>query len=478
MRESLAKAWEELMKLEQEDGGLAFRRFCRDFQFFEGSAQHVLMDLESDSIDFAYFDPSWFCYTQDTFSILPSWKHAGNSELHLIREVEKRFSDHQAGYLAWFRPILRQLALRLKRSGVVAIHLSSEIAPYFRREMDDIFGRKNFLNELIWCFTSAKGEDNALNSKHDTILIYAKEKGRHYFDREVRRYTNGLEDTAQLDWWDNIPKPSSEAGFFAQGARSELMDGIKNQKPINLLVRLIQTFCSPNGTVADLFLGSGTTAVATYLSNLACEPFLNVFDPSAEGDIVIPDPFYNYKVSTRKFIGGDVEPRALKLTRAKFRKVFDLDLVLRKHQVHKVVFNQKVSRTVPTRVLLASDKDYHAMAEILIGSVLGGLPNPVKSGDHGVDGWHDDGTPVQVKMSDGVGSSQVRNFFGTEEVQDTGKGLFIARSFSDAAVLHCRRMLKRHGREVKLLKLDTTGNYIDLIEVFPRAGQSFLRRSA
>lgn len=475
MRKILAEAWEELMRLEGRNP-MSFRRFQRDFRFYQGNAQHVLLGMEDASVDFAYFDPSWFSYTKNAFKITSSWKSKNNAEKKLIESVESRFSDTHAGYLAWFRPVLRQMLLKLKDRGVIAIHLSTEIAPYFRQEMDEIFGRRNLLNELIWCFTSSTGEKGTLNAKHDTILIYAKNKGKHFFNEDVRRYYHGSEKTTrQLDWWDEIPKPSSEAGFYRRGSRNEIVPGMRNQKPIHLLVRLIQTFCARDGVVLDLFNGSGTTALATYLANLSAEPFMVTEDPE-EGAIVIPEAKYNAQISSRKFFGGDIDRRSLDLTRRKFKQVFDLDLSIKKNQIAEVEFDPRNSRRVAWKTLVNSGNDYHMMAEILIGSVLGGLPNPVKVGDEGVDGWLDDGTPVQVKMSEGVGSGQIRNFFGTSDVQRERKGLFLARSFSEQAIRHCKIMQAHHKTSVRLLQIVEHRGAIDLVEIYPRKG-SYLRRA-
>ncbi len=46
--------------------------------------------------------------------------------------------------------------------------------------MDRIFGRKNFLNEIVWCYSNSGRTKRKFTTKHDVILLYAKSSKYHY----------------------------------------------------------------------------------------------------------------------------------------------------------------------------------------------------------------------------------------------------------------------------------------------------------
>ena len=40
--------------------------------------------------------------------------------------------------------------------------------------MDDLFGEKNFQNDIVWCYRGGGVPKTAFARKHDTILLYSK----------------------------------------------------------------------------------------------------------------------------------------------------------------------------------------------------------------------------------------------------------------------------------------------------------------
>lgn len=65
----------------------------------------------------------------------------------------------------------------LSEKGSVWVHLDDTEAHYCKLLMDEIFGRKNFVNTIIWQKKHTRSNDAKwLSDNHDFILVYAKDK--------------------------------------------------------------------------------------------------------------------------------------------------------------------------------------------------------------------------------------------------------------------------------------------------------------
>ena len=153
--------------------------------------------------------------------------------------------------------------------------------------MDKIFGEKNFLNEIIWCYSQGARSSKRFGRKHDTILVYKKTKkyvfnskdikipmkagntsfgGKMITDKNGRKYryvygkknSNGFskrykyyldEGKIPEDWWVDINSLQS-------GTKERL--GYPTQKPLALLERIIKASSNEGDIVADFFCGCGT----------------------------------------------------------------------------------------------------------------------------------------------------------------------------------------------------------------------------
>jgi site-specific DNA-methyltransferase (adenine-specific) len=133
--------------------------------------------------------------------------------------------------------------------------------------LDQIFGRENFLNEIIWAYDYGGRARDRWPAKHDTILVYVKHAGRHFFDQtaieRIPYMAPGLvtpEKAARGKlptdvWWHTIVPTNGRE-----------KTGYPSQKPEGILSRIIAASSAPGDWVLDFFAGSGTTgAVAARL---------------------------------------------------------------------------------------------------------------------------------------------------------------------------------------------------------------------
>ncbi|MHB1051768.1 MAG: site-specific DNA-methyltransferase [Thiobacillus sp.] len=84
------------------------------------------------------------------------------------------WSDGTASYLAMMTPRLILMRELLADTGSIYVHLDWHVGHYVKLVMDEVFGRENFQNEIIWKRQSAHNDSGKCGAIHDTIFIYNK----------------------------------------------------------------------------------------------------------------------------------------------------------------------------------------------------------------------------------------------------------------------------------------------------------------
>lgn len=215
--------------------------------------------LRDGCCDLIYADPPFFA-DRKTGGTRGGFSRAWTGELN--------------GYLAFLRPRLEQMHRLLSERGSLYVHLDGHVVHYVKVMLDEVFGRCNFLNEIIWHYHTGGVARRWFGRKHDTILLYARHRGLHTFttQREGHYRTDGLCYDEQ-----GRPYKSTRKGrvYFNQAgpAMTDVWDvpflstvslertGWPTQKPEALLERVILASSNPGDMVADFFCGSGTTLV-------------------------------------------------------------------------------------------------------------------------------------------------------------------------------------------------------------------------
>ncbi|MFH1145172.1 MAG: site-specific DNA-methyltransferase [Candidatus Eisenbacteria bacterium] len=184
------------------------------------------------------------------------------------------FEDRWASsddYLAFLRPRLQAMHRLLKPTGSIVVHLDYRAVHEVKLEMDRIFGRARFVNEIIWHYTGGGRAKRYFSRKHDTLLWYAR-GDRWTFNLEAVRQpykpTSGYaragivaktgkhyrphpDGTPLDDVWE-LPIVNPLAGERC---------GYPTQKPERLFERILNALSRPGDLVIDPFCGSGTAAV-------------------------------------------------------------------------------------------------------------------------------------------------------------------------------------------------------------------------
>ncbi|HZY33056.1 MAG TPA: site-specific DNA-methyltransferase [Rhodanobacter sp.] len=194
------------------------------------------------------------------------------------------WSGGTATYLEMITPRLVLMRELLSDSGSIYVHLDWHVGHYVKVVMDEVFGKKSFVNEIIWCYSIGGKGDGRFARKHDAIQLYSKGQdpifngkdplvvkarkpnshmrakvdsdGREYQEKtdkasgKVYRYYVD-EGKIPEDYWTDIEQLNREDGERV---------GYDTQKPEALLKRIVAASSTKDSIIADFFGGSGTTA--------------------------------------------------------------------------------------------------------------------------------------------------------------------------------------------------------------------------
>jgi DNA modification methylase len=198
----------------------------------------ALRSLPECSVDLAYLDPPF-----NTGRVLQS--HAG--------EYDDDWGGLD-GYLQFIRPRLASVRSALKPEGSILLHCDWRTVHHLRLMLDDLFGREQFVNHLIWSYGLGGSSPRRFARKHDDILFYAKSQ-EYFFDPPMIPATSNRMRGQSKKATDVIDIPA------INNMAAERV-GYPTQKPLALLEMLVGACCPPGGLVLDPFCGSGTTLVA------------------------------------------------------------------------------------------------------------------------------------------------------------------------------------------------------------------------
>lgn len=213
------------------------------------------------------------------------------------RDTWGRGSD---SFISMMRERLNLMHGLLADDGSIFVHCDWRVSAYMKLILDEIFGKENFQNEIIWRKGSFFGPSNNLGQfpkNHDTIYYYSKTDQRtfhlpkeEYKDSTLKQYKYSdekgtyrlqeLRDYSEKSIADFEEKGLIEIGADGRKSLKQYLDAkdgkvvetvwtdinrlssleYPTQKPPKLLERIIEAASNEGDLVADFFVGSGTTA--------------------------------------------------------------------------------------------------------------------------------------------------------------------------------------------------------------------------
>ena len=277
-----------------------------------GDNLDIMRGMNSESVDLIYLDPPFnskanyaapigsqaagaaFKDTWGLNDVNLAWhgeiKHEQPGLYSLLQATRKINGDSMMSYLIYMAIRVMEMKRLLKPTGSIYLHCDPNASHYLKLLMDSVFGKKNFRNEIVWCYNVGGKSKRWFARKHDIILFYTRSKehtfngdavgidrdtgtktfggkigvdadGRRYQDKIVKKtgkvYRYFL-DAPKIpeDWWIGINSLQS-------GARERT--GQPTQKPLSLLNRIVKASSSSGNIVLDPFCGCATSCIAAEL---------------------------------------------------------------------------------------------------------------------------------------------------------------------------------------------------------------------
>jgi site-specific DNA-methyltransferase (adenine-specific) len=226
----------------------------------------VLPTLADEAFQMIYIDPPFNTGKKQTRRTLGTEADAAGDRVGFAgRRYASRllavssYFDEFADYLAFLEPRLVEARRVLAQSGTFYFHIDYREAHYCKLLLDEIFGRENFLNEIIWAYDYGARAKKRWPAKHDTILVYVKDAERYHYDStEVDRepyMAPGLVTPEKVArgklptdvWWHTIVPTNGRE-----------KTGYPTQKPEGIVGRMVLASSRPGDMCLDFFAGSGT----------------------------------------------------------------------------------------------------------------------------------------------------------------------------------------------------------------------------
>lgn len=241
-----------------------------------------LLERFAGKVDLVYIDPPFA--TGADFSFTSEIGESGEEVTKAQSAIEEKAYRDTWGrgidsYVSMIYDRLLVMRELLAPTGVIYVHCDSRVNYIMRAMLDEVFGKNNLRNEIIWCYRGGGTPEKDFAEKHDTIFRYSKGPN-YYFDVDPVRipYSDASADRLQHvtnvfrgdkiyrnyeanelgkhpeDWWTIQPIMPSEK-------QERSVCYYPTQKPVELLQRIVDSSAPPNGLVLDAFCGSGTTLV-------------------------------------------------------------------------------------------------------------------------------------------------------------------------------------------------------------------------
>jgi len=376
--------------------------------------------IPDESVNLIYMDPPFFSNRHyEDFWIRDGTTRTGFSDkdwdrlkdsidptvLKECEHIEERWKGGHKGiyvYIAYMKERLIQCERVLKDTGSIYLHCDNHAGHYLKVMLDEVFGYNNFQNEIIWWYHDPSGQTKSrFMRKHDTIFFYTKNKKWTFNVDKVRTpYTEGTLEQGRKGHISfgrktkthpkgRLPEDVWEIAIINSQSKERL--GYPTQKPKALLERIIKASSNQGDIVLDPFAGCGTTlAVAQRLG--------------------------------RKFIGIDISRTGCDITSTRL--------------------NGNVTVIGGETINELKTMDPHDFARLIIVEKMGGIVNPRKSGDMGIDGWTDFKTiPIQVKRwsKSAIGRPTVDKFRTAIKRDGKTKGIIVGFRFSKDAYAEAKR---------------------------------------
>ncbi len=239
----------------------------KDNALYLGDNLSVMQSLLEDGalsgkVQMIYIDPPFYSKANYDAAV----QVGGQTLKH--RAYDDKWEQGLTSYLKMLTARLYLMRELLADTGLIWLHLDWHVVHYAKVIMDEIFGEKNFVNEIIWHYKSGGTSKKHFARKHDTILVYSKSANYRFYPLQEKSYNRGykpyhfkgVQEYQDDIGWYTMVNMKDVWNIDMVGRTSRERTGYATQKPEQLLSRIIASCTQEGDLCADFFCGSGTLA--------------------------------------------------------------------------------------------------------------------------------------------------------------------------------------------------------------------------
>ncbi len=192
----------------------------------------------------------------------------------VIDAARVSYGDDMGAFLCWLGVRLLEMHRILREDGSIYLHIDHTAHAYTKALMDAIFGRRQFQNEIVWCYSWPRNTRKQYGRLHDTLLFYTKGDKWTFNPDDIRQpYSEASEGRDEfaanasafgsavvLDERGKLPQDWIIIPPLRPNARERT--GYPTQKPLALYERIIKASSNKGDIILDPFCGCATTPVA------------------------------------------------------------------------------------------------------------------------------------------------------------------------------------------------------------------------
>ena len=135
-----------------------------------GDSIKLIKKIPDNYVNLIYLDPPFFA--ERIFE--------AKGKYGKINSFSDRWDRNLDSYLDFMIEVLQECHRVLKNTGSLYLHCDWHASHYLKVELDKIFGRKHFQNEIVWrrhnVHNNTRHGTKSFGRIHDTILFYSKSK--------------------------------------------------------------------------------------------------------------------------------------------------------------------------------------------------------------------------------------------------------------------------------------------------------------
>ncbi|MBT3239272.1 MAG: site-specific DNA-methyltransferase [Chloroflexi bacterium] len=235
-----------------------------------GDNMKALKNIPSESVHLIYIDPPFNTGKVQKRTQIKTERNSDGDRVGFKGQTyqtkivgTKAYEDSFDDFISFISPRLEEAYRILAPNGTLYFHIDYREVHYCKILLDEIFGRENFLNEIIWAYDYGGRSKRKWPAKHDNILVYVKDIKNYTFNQDavdripymapglVGKEKAARGKTPTDTWWHTIVSPTGKE-----------KTGYPTQKPLGILRRILQASSNPGDMVVDFFAGAGTTGAA------------------------------------------------------------------------------------------------------------------------------------------------------------------------------------------------------------------------